>query len=405
MESPNKNLFNTGDRNNQTLISLNNEKKIDQQMLSQIESLIQQQFQISVPAIIFEYRPTNSNSKEFSGWDNDDLYEFFSHFGDIEMLEIYGKLSIILFKTFMDAYTSREFLMNSSNFKETEKNNFIVRWYTPEDECFISDIMRTKFKKYTPSQVVEQLSTDNLNMNNSSNYGQNNNYMNYMNYQQPSYNNNDYVSSTNFNGQYNYYASWSLNPNARAEFNTILNSSNMQNNSGYRSNYWYEEDKSFNADKYLLNGKYTCKFEIQIENDNEFQVARRLIGAKGCNMKKIVDLCSRGPDGKFLPDAVKLRLRGRGSGYKEGPYNRESDEPLHLCISSKFFDKYKRACSLVQELIINVYEEYKHFCERNGRIPLSNLTIHKEEGVSTRKSNNVPNMSTTVLRDNIIVDN
>jgi hypothetical protein len=39
-------------------------------------------------------------------------------------------------------------------------------------------------------------------------------------------------------------------------------------------------------------------------------------------MKKIVEDCGKGIDGKFCPDAVKLRLRGRGSGYKEGPYNR-----------------------------------------------------------------------------------
>lgn len=39
-------------------------------------------------------------------------------------------------------------------------------------------------------------------------------------------------------------------------------------------------------------------------------------------MKKIVELCSIDRDGKFINDAVKLRLRGRGSGYKEGPYNR-----------------------------------------------------------------------------------
>jgi hypothetical protein len=39
-------------------------------------------------------------------------------------------------------------------------------------------------------------------------------------------------------------------------------------------------------------------------------------------MKKIVENCSIGHDGKILPDAVKLRLRGRGSGFKEGPYNR-----------------------------------------------------------------------------------
>ena len=126
-------------------------------------------------------------------------------------------------------------------------------------------------------------------------------------------------------------------------------------------------------------------------------------------MKKIVELCARDRDGKFVPDAVKLRLRGRGSGYKEGPYNRgnsilnilESDEPLHLCISSKFQDKYRRACTLVQELIISVYEEYKRFCDRNGKYPSSNLTIQKEESVSSRRNAGSFN---TVLKD-ITVDN
>ena len=34
--------------------------------------------------------------------------------------------------------------------------------------------------------------------------------------------------------------------------------------------------------------KYTCRFLIGIENDKDFQVARRLIGSKGSNMKRIV---------------------------------------------------------------------------------------------------------------------
>lgn len=128
-------------------------------------------------------------------------------------------------------------------------------------------------------------------------------------------------------------------------------------------------------------------------------------------MKKIVEMCSRSNDGKFIVDAVKLRLRGRGSGYKEGPYNRgmfeisninlESDEPLHLCISSKFYDKYRRACALVQELIINVYEEFKRFCERNGKIPTTNLTIQKEESISSRRNYNL----NVHLKDNGVIDN
>lgn len=39
-------------------------------------------------------------------------------------------------------------------------------------------------------------------------------------------------------------------------------------------------------------------------------------------MKKIVEICSKNQDGTTSNDAVKLRLRGRGSGYKEGPYNK-----------------------------------------------------------------------------------
>ncbi len=38
-----------------------------------------------------------------------------------------------------------------------------------------------------------------------------------------------------------------------------------------------EDDKKSNI---MQNGKYTCRFEIQIENDKDFQVARRLIGSK-----------------------------------------------------------------------------------------------------------------------------
>jgi len=172
----------------------------------------------------------------------------------------------------------------------------------------------------------------------------------------------------------NYYPSsyYQNNENRKPNENTYHNNSSNQND--------YES-----KDKYLSNGKYTCKFYVQIDNDNEFQVARRLIGAKGCNMKKIVELCSKGPEGNFLNDAVKLRLRGRGSGYKEGPMNKESEEPLHLCISSKFLENYKGACGLVQELLTSVYDEYKKFLSRSGRHNMTNFTIQKEENISTRR--------------------
>ena len=63
---------------------------------------------------------------------------------------------------------------------------------------------------------------------------------------------------------------------------------------------WREEapepqtwDESF--DLYGDNSsKFTCRFDVQIPNERDFQVARRLIGLKGCNMKRIVEICSQG---------------------------------------------------------------------------------------------------------------
>ena len=126
-------------------------------------------------------------------------------------------------------------------------------------------------------------------------------------------------------------------------------------------------------------GKYTCKYEILIENDQEFQIARRLIGSKGCNMKKIINECKSSGDG----EGVKLRLRGKGSGYKEGPQNKESDEPLHLCISSKNTEEMKKACFLVDELLKKIHEEYKAFCEKNNIVPMSNEIATRIENKNT----------------------
>ncbi len=68
-----------------------------------------------------------------------------------------------------------------------------------------------------------------------------------------------------------------------------------------------------------VSSKFTGRFDIQIENDKEFQVARKLIGSKGSNMKRIIEMCKRGMGPEAASDAVKLRLRGKGSGFREGP--------------------------------------------------------------------------------------
>eukprot|EP00440_Ansanella_granifera_P020586 gb/GFBE01022357.1/.p1 GENE.gb/GFBE01022357.1/~~gb/GFBE01022357.1/.p1 ORF type:complete len:488 (+),score=102.83 gb/GFBE01022357.1/:1-1464(+) len=113
--------------------------------------------------------------------------------------------------------------------------------------------------------------------------------------------------------------------------------------------------------------KYTCRFIIGIENDKDFQVARRIIGAKGANMKRIV----RQTD-------AKLRLRGVGSGYFEGTGQKESSEPLQLCISCTSEDGYTVAVKGVEDLLHRVYDEYKQFCRENNK-PVPNLEINFTE--------------------------
>jgi hypothetical protein len=123
--------------------------------------------------------------------------------------------------------------------------------------------------------------------------------------------------------------------------------------------------------------KHMGRFNIQIENERDFQVARRLIGPNGSNMKRIVEACSQGLQCQ-AHDVIKLRLRGRGSGFKEGPTHAESAEPLHICVSSKYSDKYALACSKVEELLSKIYRDYDDYCVSRGRSP-PHLAIDKTQ--------------------------
>ncbi len=302
MESPNIQSSLNTNAEKQLIYNSNNENIKFDQMMNQVECLIQHQFSIFVPAIVLKYKAESKSNnkkekeKDFYGWDYNDLFEFFSNFGEIERLEIASNVAIILFKTFVDAYTSKEFMQNA-HFKESEKNNFCVDWYRKEDEFYISEIFKEKIKKVSPSEILETIqekSSNHANKNSSNNamkeasekeYSNNNINCLVANNNQTNANLTCGVSSneqiaSNFNAQYNYFATWSMSPNARIEFNSIINNQPIYNINYNKYGYDFEEGKNFSYDKNLFNGKYTCKFEIQIENDNEFQVARRLIGSK-----------------------------------------------------------------------------------------------------------------------------
>ncbi|OMJ81518.1 hypothetical protein SteCoe_17985 [Stentor coeruleus] len=130
------------------------------------------------------------------------------------------------------------------------------------------------------------------------------------------------------------------------------------------------------------NLKYTCRFDIQIDNDKEFQVARRVIGSKGYNMKRIIEKCCKGMNAQ-AHDIIKLRLRGIGSGFKEGPYNTESQDSLHLCVSSKYHNKFDVAVNEIETLLKKVYRDYGEYCIAKGMND-PKLTLMKTEKTSGR---------------------
>ena len=136
----------------------------------------------------------------------------------------------------------------------------------------------------------------NMNSINSLNFGQGNNFfmMNGQNQAEGNSGNITGINPTNIgnfpinvNGKRNGIPQTNSNQIINANGSNMANSNNginmnnmnLNRKSSQHSNFGNENEKD-EKKREGQNGKYTCRFEIQIENDKEFQVARRLIGAK-----------------------------------------------------------------------------------------------------------------------------
>jgi hypothetical protein len=96
------------------------------------------------------------------------------------------------------------------------------------------------------------------------------------------------------------------------------------------------------------------KMVVGIENDSDFGVTRRIIGPAGSNMKRI----SVEAGGN-----AKIRVRGRGSGSKEGG-TEESDEPLMILVSADNERSFRVACSMTSELLASIHRDHQMFQQR-----------------------------------------
>lgn len=54
-------------------------------------------------------------------------------------------------------------------------------------------------------------------------------------------------------------------------------------------------------------------------------------------------------------------------------------QKVYLLVKSRNFQDYSKAVMLVQELLINVYEDYKRFCEKVHKKPVCGGLIKKTE--------------------------
>lgn len=120
--------------------------------------------------------------------------------------------------------------------------------------------------------------------------------------------------------------------------------------------------------------KLQCQFIIGIEEDAEFGVVRRILGRAGANMKSVAERTG-----------VKLRLRGRGSKFLEGPEQQESTDDLMLCVSGQDDAGFQLAKDLVSEILRDIYKQNVAFCRRVGKAPPAlNLQMHDGYRVGSR---------------------
>ncbi len=252
-----------------------------------IELFIQQNENTTIPALVFEYL-----SKDNIDFENNDLKNFYEQFGEVEIHELNGKISVVLFKLFFSANSCKEFLQNEHNFKDNMKKDFIVQWFDLEkNRNLISEETQKKFEEISKKNSV------NIKQNTLNPFINNNNIILNMN--------NQFILNNNKNIQNQFIQQNILNKKEINPQINLINKNNpliMQNlyfngminknilNNSYNQNTNYKNNNNIYEEKYN-NGKLTCKYEILIPNDKDFQIARRLIGSKGCHMKKIIDEC------------------------------------------------------------------------------------------------------------------
>ena len=294
------------------------------------QDIIKRKFNFIIPAIVIEL--TTESDITFN---KEDLNEFFSTFGEIKFIDIQlnNSKAYVLYKSYFCALFAYETIKEILDEKEetthpTPDINFkLVRDEDKEDN----------HNTVTPIKLNNQMND----------------------FIPKEYNTNNY--QYNYGCMYPYYF-----PTYQYYPVTPFQSTPMSISSQTSKEY---------------PRKYICNYSVQIENEPNFKVTRRIIGTKGSTLKKIIyDSCI-----KLQDYSTKVRLRGKGSGYKEGEQQKESEEPLQLCVSSLNYSTYIGCCKKIEELLNDIYKEYYDYCKIRKIKDVYLRKIKKKEYVVNRK--------------------
>mmetsp|Transcript_120310 Transcript_120310/g.334683 ORF Transcript_120310/g.334683 Transcript_120310/m.334683 type:complete len:345 (-) Transcript_120310:404-1438(-) len=85
----------------------------------------------------------------------------------------------------------------------------------------------------------------------------------------------------------------------------------------------------------------------------DFQLVPRIIGTGGSNVKAVASACGG-----------KVRVRGRGSGYLEGPDRREADIPLQVVLSCNDAQSLETGVRMLSQLLNQMGEHYSQYCKK-----------------------------------------
>ena len=150
--------------------------------------------------------------------------------------------------------------------------------------------------------------------------------------------------------------------------------------------------------------KYVSRYIVQIENEKNFPVTKMIIGNKGNLLRQILlDNCINYGD-----YTTKIRLRGKGSGYKEGPKNEESKDPMELCISSLNMLSYMRCSQAIENLLLHVYYQYYLYQCNNASNDKNDNSNNNSDNLNNKKEikdkNGCPIIMKKILKYQYVVN-